>query len=195
MAWTPAYAGPGPSKVGGLGDSIMALTWDELAVKFTASPWRWAGACYPGLKCSDIVANGWPRDLAATSPQHVVVIAGTNDCFRPDTEWNLTVPAAQAQLIDAFPTSTRIHWVKVYANPPAGNIPPGCSLQAHVQGWNQALANWAGQRPNLRLVDWPACVFWFSAQGVVMLDGDGIHPTATGQALLAHIVATSVAGP
>ena len=189
MTWVPTYSGPaGGTKCGGLGDSIMTMTAENLAAKMPDN--RWTFACFPGVTTSDLNGFGWPADLAASDPEHVVVIAGTNDCCLPDTSWNLSVLAAQQALLDAFDPATQIHWCKVYANPPSE--PPGCSLQPHVQGWNQSLVNWQASYPNLHVVEWPTCVYYFTVLGVTMLQPDGYHPTEDGQNLLAHITSVSI---
>ena len=186
MAWVPEYS-DGCPKVGVLGDSIATLIWDELS----AQPWSITGAFWPGVSCWDIRDNGWHLDLAISRPDHVVMIAGTNDCHLLNSYWNgFGELLLQAELLDAFPTAT-VHWVNLFEFMPNQ---PGVDVQAHSQGFNDALEFWAGQYPNLRLVDWNGAVQYQYAAGTDLRQADGVHPNQAGQDTLCGMVAASIGG-
>ena len=188
VVWTPVYEGSGPTKVGILGDSIANTTLDDLTSSLSTAPYQLTSATFPGLTLETIVVSGWPSHLAGTHPDHVVVIAGTNDINEVFEPWNgLVTLAEQGALVDALPFA-EIHWVRPYLRP----SDPAPGLLDQAQGFNDGLGYWAAHRSNLHLVDWPACISYFTARGVVVLRPDGIHPTDEGQTLLAYVVTRSI---
>jgi hypothetical protein len=70
--------------------------------------------------------------------------------------------------------------VATVSRPPYNGVGP--------QGLNSAITSFAGSRPNTQLVDWRAAAL----ANPGMLNSDGVHPTPSGYAMRARLVAQGV---
>jgi lysophospholipase L1-like esterase len=197
MSWLPLFSGPGPKRVGGIGDSFMALSAPSLASRYELAPWSWATASQPGAPAHGIEEAGWPSALAAAEVDVAVVMAGTNDVEVLDVYWDAGYGAAafytQAAIIGHFPVTTLVVWVNIFEG--ITQLFPDADVSGHAAGYNAGLEFWATQYEQLQVVDWNAAVTWCrGAYGLDLLGADGVHPTSVGLEVLSQMVADTIGG-
>jgi lysophospholipase L1-like esterase len=112
-----------------------------------------------------------------------VVALGTNDIWwNPSCGCGITPSAASnliQRMLDAIGPGRYVYWVNVHRT----DVPVAVAV------FNQALAQAAVNRPNLRIVDW----YGLSSANLGWFAGDGIHLSSTGYTRRAEQIAVAVA--
>jgi lysophospholipase L1-like esterase len=176
----PPFEGrPGGETVAVLGNSITALSVEELPVAF-GDTYRSSSAGRSGRTIEELLPLA--EQYAATDPDIVVVEAGSNDAGVPEADWSgLSVLAAEARMLATFPGARCIVWVNLSSHTTRA------SFDSHARGVNASLAHLETTDPRVVVADWDR-----ATAGRSDLLIDGVHPNHAGQRTYAQVVRDAV---
>jgi lysophospholipase L1-like esterase len=163
------------SRVLVVGDSILNQSVDPVRAALEQHGWAPITVAYGGTAIEQWVP-ALPNLVAEHDPSIVVIELGTNDCT---SDVCPTLETQINQVLDAVKPAQQVLWLNVQTTP---DYPSGAKQV------NVALAQAAGSRPNVRIVDFSDDF----AGHPEWLDQGGPHLTPDGQQAFARLIADAV---
>ena len=179
----PPYEGkPGGEKVAVLGNSIVALSAEEIP-RALNDAYQSSVMGESGFTIEQLLPLA--ARYAATNPAVAVIEAGSNDAGRTDVPWSSDDELnIEGQMIQRFPAARCIVWVNIKSNGPNG------TFNDHAVELNDGLLTWQAREPRLIVLDWDGV----TADHPEYFYADAIHPNQAGQDLMAELIRTAVDG-